>query len=164
MSSASVTGRMTTKPADQFRRFDVFAEYRRQEEQEQGMWRVLSGIPQTDALFDHQIIDRMGTGFYKSFHADYPSRARAGPLVRVDARPHPAPLETRAALSLRFMRLTGAPSSTGLLALVWRRSSLVSDFGGIGETASRKAAGALWPELTVIDDPSGVGQLNSAVG
>jgi hypothetical protein len=107
MSSASVTGRMTTKPANHIRRFDVFAEYRRQEEQEQGMsadrakgsglwlakvvaarkfgrlkepshpteaeararrrrkWRVLSGIPQTDALFDRQIIDRMGTGFYK---------------------------------------------------------------------------------------------------
>lgn len=28
---------MTTKPANRIRRFDVFAEYRSQEEQEQGM-------------------------------------------------------------------------------------------------------------------------------
>ena len=28
-------------------------------------WRVLSGEPQTDELFDHQIVDRMGNDFYK---------------------------------------------------------------------------------------------------
>jgi hypothetical protein len=106
---------MTTKPANCIRRFDVFAEYRRQEEQERGMpadrakgyglwvakvvaarkfgrlkersrptdaeararrrrkWRVLSGTPQTDTLFDHQIVDRMGYRLLqRSFHADHP--------------------------------------------------------------------------------------------
>ena len=28
-------------------------------------WRVLSGERQTDRLFDHQIVERMGTDFYK---------------------------------------------------------------------------------------------------
>jgi hypothetical protein len=98
---------MTTRPADRIRRFDVFAEYRKQEEQEHGMpaaqakgyglwvakvvaarkfgrlkdrerpseaeararrrrkWRILSGVPQTDRLFDRQIVDRMGADFYK---------------------------------------------------------------------------------------------------
>ena len=27
-------------------------------------WRILSGEPQTDRLFDHQIVDRMGVDFY----------------------------------------------------------------------------------------------------
>jgi hypothetical protein len=27
-------------------------------------WRVLTGEPQTDRLFDHQIVDRMGAEFY----------------------------------------------------------------------------------------------------
>jgi len=95
------------KPANRIRRFDVFAEYRKQEQQDDGMpadqakgyglwvakvvaarkfgrlkdrdepseaerkarrrrkWRILSGEPQTDRLFDHQIVDRMGTDFYK---------------------------------------------------------------------------------------------------
>ena len=98
---------MTIKPANRIRRFDVFAEYRNQEEQDKGMpadrakgyglwvakvvaarkfgrlkdrqrpsdaeakarrrrkWRVLSGEPQTDRLFDHQIVERMGVDFYK---------------------------------------------------------------------------------------------------
>jgi len=97
---------VTIKPSNRIRRFDVFAEYRKQEEQADGMpadqakgyglwvakvvaarkfgrlkdrerpseeeararrrrkWRVLSGQPQTDRLFDHQIVDRMGTDFY----------------------------------------------------------------------------------------------------
>jgi hypothetical protein len=28
-------------------------------------WRVLSGQPQTDRLFDHQLVERMGKDFYK---------------------------------------------------------------------------------------------------
>jgi hypothetical protein len=95
------------KPANRIRRFDVFAEYRKQEEQEHGMpadqakgygvwiakvvaarkfgrmklrespsqaevrarrrrkWRVLSGEPQTDKVFDRQIVERMGSDFYQ---------------------------------------------------------------------------------------------------
>jgi hypothetical protein len=98
---------MTIKPANRIRRFDVFAEYRKQEEQDHGMpadqakgyglwvakvvaarkfgrlkdrerpsaaeararrrrkWHVLSGEPQTAQLFDRQIVERMGTDFYK---------------------------------------------------------------------------------------------------
>ncbi|HET6319054.1 MAG TPA: hypothetical protein VFG86_21580 [Chloroflexota bacterium] len=98
---------MPVKPANRIRRFDVFAEYRKQEEQDHGMpadqakgyglwvakvvaarkfgrlrdrdqpsdaevrkrrrrkWRVLSGEPQTDRLFDRQIVERMGEDFYK---------------------------------------------------------------------------------------------------
>jgi hypothetical protein len=97
---------MPLHPARPLRRFDVFAEYRKQEEQEQGMpadqakgyglwvakvvaarkfgrlrqrespseaeakarrrrkWHVLSGEPQTDRLFDHEIVERMGAEFY----------------------------------------------------------------------------------------------------
>lgn len=102
---------MTIKPANPIRRFDVFAEYRKQEEQDDGMpadqakgyglwvakgvaarkfgrlkdrdrpseaearrrrrrkWHVLSGEPQTDRLFDHQIVERMGEDFYKRVFA-----------------------------------------------------------------------------------------------
>ncbi|HEY1291462.1 MAG TPA: hypothetical protein VGJ60_00095 [Chloroflexota bacterium] len=98
---------MTIKPTNRIRRFDVFAEYRKQEEHDRGMpadqakgyglwvakvvaarrfgrlkdrdepsdaekkrrrrrkWRVLSGEPQTDHLFDHQIVERMGADFYE---------------------------------------------------------------------------------------------------
>jgi hypothetical protein len=98
---------VTIKPANRIRCFDVFAEYRKQEEQEGGMpadqakgyalwvaqvvaarkfgrlkdrdkpseaevkrrrrrkWRILSGEPQTDRHFDHQIVERMGADFYK---------------------------------------------------------------------------------------------------
>ncbi len=31
----------------------------------EGKWRELSGEPQTDKLFDKQIVDRMGTDFYR---------------------------------------------------------------------------------------------------
>jgi hypothetical protein len=32
-------------------------------------WHVLSGEPQTDKLFDHQIVDRMGADFYRDVFA-----------------------------------------------------------------------------------------------
>ena len=95
----------TKKPLDRIRRFDVFAEYQKQEHHDDGMpldqakgyglwvakvvaartfarergreskpsgdkprrrrkWRVLSGEPQTDKQFDHQIVARMGEDFY----------------------------------------------------------------------------------------------------
>jgi len=99
------------KPDKPIRRFDVFAEYRRLDAQDDGMkadqargyglwvakvvaarkfrrlrgedkeerapserevklrrrrkWRILSGEPQTDKLFDHQIVERMGREFYR---------------------------------------------------------------------------------------------------
>ena len=95
------------KPRNKLRRFDVFAEYRKQDAQAGGMpadqakgyglwvakvvaarkfgrlkdrepvsdteqkkrrrrkWRVLSGIPQTAKLFDHEIVERMGAQFYR---------------------------------------------------------------------------------------------------
>jgi hypothetical protein len=97
------------KPLQRIRRFDVFAEYRKQEAQDDGMkadeargyglwvakvvaarkfgrlkssasaaaspeeqkkrrrrkWKVLGGQPQTDKLFEHQIVDRMGPEFYR---------------------------------------------------------------------------------------------------
>jgi hypothetical protein len=104
------------KPHATIRRFDVFAEYTRQQALEEGMpadaakgyglwlakvvaarrfgharrsqppvqepaggageseeeappqwrqWRALSGEPQTDALFDQQIVQRMGRAFYQ---------------------------------------------------------------------------------------------------
>jgi hypothetical protein len=106
----------TLKPQKRLRRFDVFAEYRKQEAQDDGMpadqakgyglwvakvvaarkfgrlkgedkekdrsvseaeekkrkrrkWRVLSGVPQTDKLFDHEIVDRMGHDFYRKVFA-----------------------------------------------------------------------------------------------
>jgi hypothetical protein len=97
---------MAAKPSKPIRRFDVFAEYRSQEEQDEGMpadqangyglwvakvvaarkfgrlrggerpsteeararrrrkWHVLGGEPQTDRLFDHEIVERMGAHFY----------------------------------------------------------------------------------------------------
>jgi hypothetical protein len=98
---------VTLKPCKAIRRFDVFAEYRKQDQQDDGMpadqakgyglwvakvvsarkfgrlkdrdqpsaaeararrrrkWRVLSGEPQTDRLFDRQIVERMGSDFYQ---------------------------------------------------------------------------------------------------
>jgi hypothetical protein len=101
------------KPRKTIRRFDVFAEYRKQEQQEkgdservasgyglwvakvvasrrfgttragsesapsggekkgedgpkrQGDWHLLDGEPQTDALFDKEIVQRMGEEFYR---------------------------------------------------------------------------------------------------
>jgi hypothetical protein len=109
----------TLKPERQIRRFDVFAEYRKQEEEEKGQhedeamgyglwvakvvaarrfggkttdqkshhdakqhqtaeekdeerrkhlvdgkWHTLDGEPQTDALFEKEIVERMGRAFY----------------------------------------------------------------------------------------------------
>jgi hypothetical protein len=96
----------TLKPDKPIRRFDIFAEYRRLDAQEDGMkadqargyalwvakvvaarkfgrlkgdrepseheeklrrrrkWRVLSGERQTDTLFEHEIVERMGRAFY----------------------------------------------------------------------------------------------------
>src|SRR5579864_3957745 len=102
---------MPIKPAKRIRRFDVFAEYRKQEEQDDGMpadqakgyglwvakvvaarkfgrlrprerpsaeeararrrrkWHVLGKEPQTDRLFDHEIVERMGPQFYREVFA-----------------------------------------------------------------------------------------------
>jgi hypothetical protein len=106
------------KPKQAIRRFDVFAEYRKQEEEDKGTaqdvakgyglwvakvvaarkfgrlkpkergkdkgeereereearlvdgkWHVLSDEPQTDALFDKQIVQRMGKEFYEEVFA-----------------------------------------------------------------------------------------------
>jgi hypothetical protein len=32
-------------------------------------WKVLSGTPQTDKLFEHEIVDRMGRDFYQEVFA-----------------------------------------------------------------------------------------------
>src|SRR5215207_8877734 len=111
---------MTTrpKPLQRLRRFDVFAEYRKQDAQKGGMpadqakgyglwvakvvaarkfgrlkdrpaaseaeekrrrrrkWKVLSGVPQTDKLFEHEIVDRMGREFYREVFAPAIGEAR----------------------------------------------------------------------------------------
>jgi hypothetical protein len=105
----------TLKPERPIRRFDVFAEYRKQDEEQKGhpedeamgyglwvakvvasrrfggakskehdgskshgadddrskhanlvdgKWHALDGEPQTDALFEHEIVERMGRAFY----------------------------------------------------------------------------------------------------
>lgn len=106
------------KPSSRIRRFDVFAEYRKQEQQDEGMpadrakgyglwvakvvaarkfgrlrggeppsedetrarrrrkWHVLGGEPQTDKLFDHEIVERMGPAFYREVFAPAIRRAR----------------------------------------------------------------------------------------
>jgi hypothetical protein len=97
---------MSSRPNKPIRRFDIFAEYRKQDEQASGMradeakgyglwvakvvaarkfgrirergttraedknrrrrkWHVLSGERQTDKLFDHEIVERMGAEFYR---------------------------------------------------------------------------------------------------
>ena len=40
-------------------------------------WRVLGGEPQTDKLFDHQIVERMGPDFYREVFALVVNDARA---------------------------------------------------------------------------------------
>ena len=105
------------KPRKPLRRFDVFAEYRRLDAQDDGMpadqakgyglwvakvvaarkfrrergeaqpaagksprrrkWRVLSNVPQTDKLFDHEIVERMGPEFYRDVFAPAVREARA---------------------------------------------------------------------------------------
>ena len=39
------------------------------EELVENKWRTLDGIPQTDALFDQEIVQRMGSEFYKDVFA-----------------------------------------------------------------------------------------------
>jgi hypothetical protein len=64
---------MPTKPSSRIRRFDVFADYRKQEEQDgerpsapkarpgpRRTWHVLSGEAQTDQLFHHEVAERRG--------------------------------------------------------------------------------------------------------
>jgi hypothetical protein len=104
------------KPAKPIRRFDVFAEYRRLDAEDEGMppdqakgyglwvakvvaarkfgrissdssgeqqptrrgkWHLLSGEPQTDKRFDHEIVDRMGAEFYRRVFAPAVREARA---------------------------------------------------------------------------------------
>jgi hypothetical protein len=107
------------RPHKAIRRFDVFAEYRKLDAQDDGMpadqakgyglwvakvvaarrfgrrkqdaqstdnrparrrrkWRVLSGEPQTDKGFDHEIVERMGNEFYRQVFAPAVREARAG--------------------------------------------------------------------------------------
>jgi hypothetical protein len=48
-----------------------------QQASERGKWHVLSGEPQTDKRFDHEIVDRMGSDFYKNVFAPAVREARA---------------------------------------------------------------------------------------
>ncbi len=105
------------KPRRAIRRFDVFAEYRRLDAEDDGMpaveakgyglwvakvvaarkfgrqreeepdprgrparsgkWHLLGGEPQTDQLFDHEIVERMGRDFYDEVFAPAVRDARA---------------------------------------------------------------------------------------
>ncbi len=99
-----MTSSAASKPKAAIRRFDIFAEYKRQEARRDGQaedvakgyglwvakvvaarrfgkkkpdgeakdkpahrgkWRKLDDVPQTDKLFDKQIVERMGVTFYK---------------------------------------------------------------------------------------------------
>ena len=111
---------MPPKPRNPIRRFDVFAEYRKQEQQDQGVpedeakgyglwvakvvaarrfgrgglpggqgpagqaqperrgkWHELDGRPQTDALFDAEVVARMGPEFYREVFVPAIQQARA---------------------------------------------------------------------------------------
>ena len=111
---------MPPKPRNPIRRFDVFAEYRKQEQQAQGTpedeakgyglwvakvvaarrfargrgpggqppggrpeperrgkWHELEGQPQTDALFDVEVVARMGPEFYREVFVPAIQQARA---------------------------------------------------------------------------------------
>jgi len=109
---------MSNRPHKPIRRFDIFAEYRKQDEQANGMrvdeakgyglwvakvvaarkfgrmrergttpveaknrrrrkWHVLSGERQTDKLFDHEIVERMGAEFYRDTFEPAVREARA---------------------------------------------------------------------------------------
>lgn len=113
------------KPEQSIRRFDVFAEYRKQDQEEGGLpgdqakgyglwvakvvasrrfrgpkgngeskassdggrdkepelvdgkWHTLDGEPQTDALFDREIVRRMGAAFYREVFVPAIREARA---------------------------------------------------------------------------------------
>ena len=110
---------MPPTPRNPIRRFDVFAEYRKQEQQDQGTpedeakgyglwvakvvaarrfgrgrgpggqalgqpeperygkWHELNGQPQTDALFDAEVVARMGPDFYHEVFVPAIQQARA---------------------------------------------------------------------------------------
>jgi hypothetical protein len=63
-------------------------------------WHVLSGEPQTDKLFDHQIVERMGADFYRDVFAPAVREARADGDTyesirdRLRRRWKPAPADT----------------------------------------------------------------------
>ena len=117
-----MTATADLKPKREIRRFDIFAEYRKQDQQSKempedeamgyglwvakvvasrhrggeksgsdpdsrdkdgrhrplvdGKWRTLDDEPQTDALFDKEIVDRMGRTFYRRVFAPSIRRAR----------------------------------------------------------------------------------------
>ena len=118
---ATMTATAELKPKRSIRRFDVFAEYRKQDQQAKempedeamgyglwvakvvasrhvgdgksrsehgsdsddhrrqlvdGKWRTLGDEPQTDELFDKEIVDRMGRAFYRRVFAPAIRRAR----------------------------------------------------------------------------------------
>jgi hypothetical protein len=119
---------MPARPSRPIRRFDIFAEYRKQEEQADGMpadqakgyglwvakvvaarkfgrlrsrerpsadeararrrrkWHILGGEPQTDELFDHEIVERMGRTFYRTVFAPAIRRARQANQPYVEIR------------------------------------------------------------------------------
>jgi hypothetical protein len=109
------------RPLRSIRRFDVFAEYRKQEQEgagvaadeakgyglwvakvvaagrfgrrasasghapterdaspppKQGKWHELDGQPQTDSLFDREVVDRMGADFYRQVFVPAIAEAR----------------------------------------------------------------------------------------
>jgi hypothetical protein len=111
---------MPPRPRNPIRRFDVFAEYRNQEQQDQGTpvdeakgyglwvakvvagrrfgrgrgpggqapgdhseperrgkWHELEGQPQTDSLFDAEVVARMGPEFYREVFVPAIQQARA---------------------------------------------------------------------------------------
>jgi hypothetical protein len=49
-------------------------------------WRVLSGVRQTDKLFEHEIVDRMGADFYAEVFAPAVEKARASGQSYEDIR------------------------------------------------------------------------------
>jgi hypothetical protein len=51
-----------------------------------GKWHVLSGKPQTASLFDHEIVARMGAGFYRRVFAPAVRRAFDGGKRYVEIR------------------------------------------------------------------------------
>jgi hypothetical protein len=114
-----MTATAELKPKREIRRFDIFAEFRKQEQAAKempedeamgyglwvakvvasrhhgesssksssdngdarrqlvnGKWRTLGDEPQTDAMFDHEIVDRMGRTFYRRVFAPSIRRAR----------------------------------------------------------------------------------------
>ena len=68
--------------ARKFGRLDKDRERSEPSEREQKLrrrrkWRILSGVPQTDTLFEHEIVERMGRQFYSDVFAPTIREARA---------------------------------------------------------------------------------------